>query len=57
MIANLLQAHVEEYAIVLAEQRALRKRWRECLDALMIDSMVTQEAMLWCRNLSVCLDR
>lgn len=53
VITNLLQAHVKEYTIILAEQRALRKGRRGCLDALMIDSMVMQEAMLWCHNLSV----
>ena len=53
VITNLLQAHVKEYAIILAEQRALQKGRRGCLDALMSDSMVTQEAMLWCCNLSV----
>ena len=53
VITTILQAHVEEFTIIPAEQRALRKGRRGCLDALMIDSMVTQEAMLRRRNLSV----
>ena len=53
VINTLLQAHVEEYTSIPAEQRALCKGRRGCLDALMIDSMVTHEAMLRRRNLSV----
>jgi hypothetical protein len=35
------------------EQKALRKGWRGCLDALVTDEAIASEVKLYCRNLNV----
>ena len=52
-LANVLQDHSDEHELIPPEQRALRRGRRGCLDALMVDFMVGQEAQLRGRNLSV----
>ena len=51
-LALILQEHSTEYGLIPPEQKALRKGRRGCLDALMVDFMVGQEARLKQRNLS-----
>ena len=45
--------HVEAYDLIPHEQKALRKGRRGCLDALVIDAAVAEEAKETRRNLSV----
>ena len=52
-LALILQEHSTEYELIPPEQKALRRGRRGCLDALMVDFMVGQEAWLKQRNLSV----
>ena len=52
MITKLLRQHVDKHSIFPAEQRALRKEKRGCLDALLIDSMVNEEVCHWRKKLS-----
>lgn len=43
-ITTLLQQHVDEHSILLAEQKALHQGRCGCLNALVVDSMVIEEA-------------
>ena len=43
VITTLLRQYVDKHSIFPAEQRALRKEKRGCLDALLVDSMVNEE--------------
>ena len=52
-ITILLRQHVDKHSIFPAEQRALRKEKRGCLDALLIDSMVNEEVRHRRKKLSV----
>ena len=52
-VERMINEHVNRYAILPQEQRPLRKGRRGCFDALMVDSMVTEDAVLWHRDLDV----
>ena len=47
------QEHSTEYGLILPEQKVLRRGRRSCLNALMVNFMVGQEAQLKQRDLSV----
>ena len=53
VLTAMLQAHVESFDILPAEQKALRKGRRGCLDALLIDTMITESTKDEQRDLSV----
>jgi len=53
VVERVVRAHVMMHQILPQEQCALRKGRRGCFDALMIDSMVTEDAMHRHRNLDV----
>ena len=53
IVERMINEHVDRYAILPQEQRALRKGRRGCFDALMVDSMVTEDAVLRHRDLDV----
>ena len=53
IVERRINEHVDRYAILPQEQRALRKGRRGCFNALMVDSMVTEDAVLRHRDLDV----
>ena len=53
MITTLLRQHVDKHSIFPAEQRALLKEKRGCLDALLVNSMVNEEVRHRRKKLSV----
>ena len=53
MLTAILMKHVIEKDLLPEEQKALRKRRRGCLDAIVIDQSVALEAKMYRRNLSV----
>ena len=53
VVERVVRGHVMEHQILPHEQCALRKGRRGCFNALMIDSMVTEDAMHRHRNLDV----
>jgi len=53
VMTEVLYKHSTEWGYLPPEQRAIRRGRRGCLDALMIDSMVTREAVARHRDLSV----
>ena len=53
VMTEVLYDHAMAHSYLPPEQRAIRRGHRGCLDALMVDSMVTREAMVRRRNLSV----
>ena len=53
VMTEVLYHHSIDWGYLPPEQRAIRRGQRGCLDALMIDSMVTREAVVRRRDLSV----
>ena len=53
VLTNILYDHVEENHLLPAEQCALRRGRRGCLDALLVDNMVLQMSIRKAKNLSV----
>ena len=53
VMEGVMHGHVTQYDILPPEQCALRSGRRGCLDALMVDSMITEDATLRRRNLDV----
>lgn len=53
VVTQLLMVHMTEVDALPREQKAMRRGRRGCLDALVVDSMVAQEAKGEKRNLSM----